>query len=642
MPATQTQGVYLLTIRLPRACAVTVPRPDTTLAAGWYVYTGSAMSGLEARLARHLRTSQVRHWHLDHLLAVGRVLNVQLQLTGEKAAECRLAATVRGWPEAEPVAGFGSTDCRCGSHLARFPARPLGSVLAAEVLPALPGMYRELRGRYHDHSREDRDPFRTLVACILSLRTQDPVTDAAADRLFAVMRTPQPFAVADPARIAKIIFPVGMYRQKAQRLVQIARLVLERFNGNTPAEIDDLVSLPGVGRKTANLVRSFAFHLPAICVDTHVHRITNRWGLVRTTTPDETECELRRILPAQHWMETNALLVQHGQALCRPTRPKCGACFLRGACRYDELLRHAVVLAHVPGAPPHPSLDLVEPADAATSPSPVSSSPFRRAPAAATTPAPDRVNAGLPTSRRSKARSPAFRRSPFAVAEHNPDRANAAPQPSQRPKARSPVPPAQAGRSGRPSPGSETSETHGNTAPPRFTRVALGLGANLGDPRTTFRLAVDELRAAGLSNVRVSSLYETEPIGCPPGTPVFLNAALTGHWSGTARELLQFCKDVEVRLGRPARHGRNLSRVIDLDILLFGDEQRRETDLTLPHPRLGERLFALAPLAETAPNWRVPPTGRTVAALFRSLSRQRRAERQVRRAESFPASPSTA
>jgi len=357
-----TQGIYLLTIRLPKPCAAPAGIGSNTLTAGWYAYAGSAMGGLATRLARHLRTTAVRHWHVDHLLANGKIVDIQLLLTTDSGEECRLAERVRSWPDAEVVADFGSSDCRCASHLIRFPRRPLGAILAPVVLTALPEMYRGLRRHYEDHSRFDRDPFQTLVSCILSLRTQDPVTDAASERLFEVLRTPREFAVADAGVITKLIYPVGMYRQKASRLIEIARIILERHDGKTPSEIEALTALPGVGRKTANLVRSFAFHLPAICVDTHVHRITNRWGLVRTAVPDETEIELRRILPPEHWQETNALLVRHGQALCRPTRPKCGVCFLRGICRYDELLRQAAVLADVPAAPPHPSLSLVEPA----------------------------------------------------------------------------------------------------------------------------------------------------------------------------------------------------------------------------------------------------------------------------------------
>ena len=283
---------------------------------------------------------------------------------------------VRDWPDADPVPGFGASDCRCDSHLTFFPARPNAAITASKILGAVEQIYGQLRQSYVDHAGYDRDPFETLVSCMLSLRTQDPVTHAAAERLFARLRTPRDFADADWEGIAGIIYPVGMYREKARRLIEIARELLDRFDGQTPCEIDELLTLPGVGRKTANLVRSFAFHKPAVCVDTHVHRITNRWGLVRSVAPDDTERELRRILPRKFWIETNAFLVQHGQQVCRPTRPRCAACSLHSWCCYDRLCAERAVLSRVATAPPHPSLKLVDPAPAAKAAGPGVRSPF--------------------------------------------------------------------------------------------------------------------------------------------------------------------------------------------------------------------------------------------------------------------------
>lgn len=351
-------GVYALSIRLSRRAVLSFGGKERAFPAGYYVYVGSAMNGLAGRIGRHLRTSQVRHWHIDALLAAGKIVDVQVLFTTDPAVECGSAAAVGGWGGAEAVPGFGASDCDCATHLFFFRERPLGALLAAQVLPRLSAFYCELRKHYKNHALWDREPFETLVKCILSLRTQDPVTDAAAVRLFAVARTAPALAVADSATIAKLIYPVGMYRQKAARLVEIARQVLDRFGGHTPDEIAELVTLPGVGRKTANLVRSFAFHLDAICVDTHVHRITNRWGLVRSATPDETECELRRILPREYWIETNALLIQHGQQVCRPIGPRCAVCFLAHLCRYQDLRQERALLKDVPGAPAHPSLTI--------------------------------------------------------------------------------------------------------------------------------------------------------------------------------------------------------------------------------------------------------------------------------------------
>jgi len=177
-----------------------------------------------------------------------------------------------------------------------------------------------------------RDPFRVLVACVISLRTKDAVTAEASARLFAVAGKPAEVAALPEARIAKLIFPAGFYRTKARQIRAIARQLLERHGGAVPAERDALLELPGVGRKTANLVLGLSFAKPAICVDTHVHRISNRLGLVRTTTPTETEAALERVLPRRYWIDINDLLVTFGQTVCHPTSPHCSTCPLAGRC----------------------------------------------------------------------------------------------------------------------------------------------------------------------------------------------------------------------------------------------------------------------------------------------------------------------
>lgn len=350
------KGVYLLLVRLARKAVWTLGGGERLFPSGYYAYVGSAMNGLQGRLGRHLRTSQSRHWHVDELLCRGSVLDIQVRFTDAKSAECELSDTVAGWPEAEPVEGFGASDCACSSHLAYFRRRPGWSIRAGAVAGDLDAMFESLGSRYVDHAAQDREPFATLAKCILSLRTQDPVTDEAAERLFAELRTPREFAESDPDELARLIYPVGMYRQKAQRLKEIGAVLDREYGGDVPDDIDSLEALPGVGRKTANLVRSFAFHKPAICVDTHVHRITNRWGLVRTATADETEQVLRQILPERFWQPINGYLVQHGQQICRPLRPKCELCPLRFACRYDELCAEHRVLESVDHAPAHPTL----------------------------------------------------------------------------------------------------------------------------------------------------------------------------------------------------------------------------------------------------------------------------------------------
>lgn len=181
-------------------------------------------------------------------------------------------------------------------------------------------------------SMHERDPFKTLTSCILSLRTKDEVTAHASRRMFALADTPAKMAEVDEDVLARAIYPVGFYRTKAKSLREIARLVCERFDGRVPDDIDALLTLPGVGRKTANLVVAQAYGKPGICVDTHVHRISNRWGYIKTKDPKESEFALRAKLPKKYWIEYNDLLVTFGQHLCRPISPLCSRCPVRQYC----------------------------------------------------------------------------------------------------------------------------------------------------------------------------------------------------------------------------------------------------------------------------------------------------------------------
>jgi endonuclease-3 len=177
-----------------------------------------------------------------------------------------------------------------------------------------------------------RDPFRVLVACVISLRTKDDVTARASARLFAAASTPATIAALTEDRIAELIYPAGFYRTKARHIREIALAIEEEHGGRVPSDRGALLALPGVGRKTANLVLGLGFKLPAICVDTHVHRISNRLGLVRTGTPEETERSLERVLPTKYWIDINDLLVTFGQNVCHPTSPRCSTCPLAPRC----------------------------------------------------------------------------------------------------------------------------------------------------------------------------------------------------------------------------------------------------------------------------------------------------------------------
>jgi endonuclease III len=181
-------------------------------------------------------------------------------------------------------------------------------------------------------AQQSRDPFLVLVSCLISLRTKDEVTGAASARLFRLGRTPQALAHVPTETMATAIFPAGFYRTKARTIRDICRTLLEHHGGRVPDTLEGLLTLKGVGRKTANLVLTLGFGKPGICVDTHVHRISNRLGIVETKTPDHTEFALRKVLPRRHWIPFNDLLVTYGQNLCKPISPLCSTCPLTALC----------------------------------------------------------------------------------------------------------------------------------------------------------------------------------------------------------------------------------------------------------------------------------------------------------------------
>ena len=177
-----------------------------------------------------------------------------------------------------------------------------------------------------------RDPFRILISCLLSLRTKDKTTSEASARLFALAQTPAALLKLSQRSIERAIYPVGFYRTKAKAIHALCRRLLEVYEGKVPQSIDELMTLAGVGRKTANLVVTVGYQKPGICVDIHVHRISNRWGYVKTKTPEETEQALRARLPKRYWITFNDLLVPYGQNLCQPVSPFCSRCKLIDMC----------------------------------------------------------------------------------------------------------------------------------------------------------------------------------------------------------------------------------------------------------------------------------------------------------------------
>lgn len=177
-----------------------------------------------------------------------------------------------------------------------------------------------------------KNPYLVLIACILSLRTNDRTTYPATLRMLKIAKTPQEMMNIKEEDLARAIYPVGFYKNKAGQIIELSKIIVEKYDGKVPDSIDELCKFRGVGRKTANLVMTLGFGEPAICVDVHVHRIFNRLGYVKTKTPEETEFALREKLPIQYWIPINTLLVTHGQNVCKPINPKCGECPISEYC----------------------------------------------------------------------------------------------------------------------------------------------------------------------------------------------------------------------------------------------------------------------------------------------------------------------
>ncbi|SNZ15376.1 endonuclease III domain-containing protein [Hydrogenobacter hydrogenophilus] len=180
------------------------------------------------------------------------------------------------------------------------------------------------------------DPFRVLVCALISTRTKDETTAMVCKRLFERIKSVEDLYLIDKDELSELLYPVGFYKNKALFLKEIAKELKEKYNSKVPDKLEELLKLKGVGRKVANLVLAEGYGIPAICVDTHVHRITNRWCLVKTKKPEETERQLTKILPKKYWIEFNKLLVAFGQTICKPVKPLCHICPIREYCEYPE------------------------------------------------------------------------------------------------------------------------------------------------------------------------------------------------------------------------------------------------------------------------------------------------------------------
>lgn len=233
--------------------------------------------------------------------------------------------------------------------MSRSAARNVPAVMRA-LARAIDGL--ELPAVEKIAEAQEKDPFQVLIATLLSARTQDATTLAASTRLFRAARTPRTVARLTVREIEKLIYPVSFYRHKARHVKATCGILVNRFGGRVPMTMEELLVLPGVGRKTANLVLILAFKsLTNICVDTHVHRISNRLGWVTTRTPDETERALYTAADRRWWPYINLYLVTWGQNVCRPVHPRCGACVLRSQCPRVGVTAPATSAALLRGKP---------------------------------------------------------------------------------------------------------------------------------------------------------------------------------------------------------------------------------------------------------------------------------------------------
>lgn len=191
-------------------------------------------------------------------------------------------------------------------------------------------------------AKKRNDPFKILISTILSARTRDSSTEEVTKNLFSEYKTPRDISNANIEIIEKLIHKSGFYKVKAARIKEVSRIISEDYMGEVPRDFNELIALPGVGAKTANCVLVYAFNIPAIPVDTHVHRIPNRLGCIKTTKPEQTEKSLKEILPKTHWIRVNRLFVRFGQEICLPIHPKCGSCPLNAICPRDFTMELAM------------------------------------------------------------------------------------------------------------------------------------------------------------------------------------------------------------------------------------------------------------------------------------------------------------
>jgi endonuclease-3 len=206
-------------------------------------------------------------------------------------------------------------------------------VISEDLIKKLREFYKENNKTLIDRVSTEKDPFKVLISCILSQRSKDEMTEKITNDLFNIVNSPQDLLKIENEKLEKILYSIGFYKIKANRLKEVSKILIEKYNGLVPDKLNELLKLPGVGRKTANIVITKGFNKNGIAVDTHVHRISNRLGLVKTKRPEETEIKLKRLIPKKYWIELNDYLVNFGKNICTPISPKCSICPIEKYCK---------------------------------------------------------------------------------------------------------------------------------------------------------------------------------------------------------------------------------------------------------------------------------------------------------------------
>ncbi|BBB33419.1 endonuclease [Thermotomaculum hydrothermale] len=330
------KGIYLIIAFLSENINLKTKSKVFPLKKGYYYYCGSAINGLAARIKRHLKKNkEKKHWHIDFLLEKAEIILINPYIVGDNSLEHILADILK--EDLVSIKGFGCGDCKCESHLfysKKLVAKPYLKILFQKHIEKVVEILLDLYRGKETPVEKFKTPWELLVSCIISLRTKDEVTAVSAERLFKEAPTPYHLMKLSPEKIGELIYPAGFYKTKGKNLQKVAEIIVKEYDGKVPDNKEDLLKLPNVGIKTANLVLANGFGHYEVCVDTHVHRISNRLGFIKTKTPEESEKVLKNILPKKYIREYNGLLVKHGQNICKPIRPLCDRCPLTKLCMF--------------------------------------------------------------------------------------------------------------------------------------------------------------------------------------------------------------------------------------------------------------------------------------------------------------------